>query len=138
MLSTIADFQRISSNINRALTDTANKPDVTRDTNYYLAHIGQVTSVDDFVNNFRLFSYAMKAHGLSDMTYAKAFMRKVLTEGTLTSKSFANELSDPRFADFANAFNFAALGSTATQTNAAQSGTTSKYIQGVMEEDAGS
>ena len=97
MLSTIADFQRISSNIKRALTDTANKPDVTRDTNYYLANIGKVTSVDDFVNNFRLFSYAMKAHGRSDMAYAKAFMRKVLTEGTLTSKSFANQLSDPRF-----------------------------------------
>jgi hypothetical protein len=124
MLSTIADFQRISSNINRALTDTANKPDVTRDTNYYLAHIGQVTSVDDFVNNFRLFSYAMKAHGLSDMTYAKAFMRKVLTEGT--------------FREFASAFNFAALGKKATQTKAAQTVTAQKYVQGVMEEDAGS
>ena len=138
MLSTIADFQRISSNIKRALTDTANKPDVTRDTNYYLANIGKVTSVDDFVNNFRLFSYAMKAHGLSDMTYAKAFMRKVLTEGTLTSKSFANQLSDPRFREFASAFNFAALGKNATHTNAAQTVTAQKYVQGVMEEDAGS
>ena len=138
MLSTIADYQRISKNINRALTTTAKKPDVSRDTAYYLAHIGKVTSVDDFLKDYRLFSYAMKAYGLSDMTYAKAFMRKVLTEGTLTSKSFANTLTDHRFADFANAFNFAALGSAATQTNAAQSGTTSKYIQGVMEEDAGS
>jgi hypothetical protein len=138
MLSTIADYQRISKDINRALTTAAKKPDVSRDTAYYLAHIGKVTSVDGFLKDSRLFTYAMKAFGLSDMTYAKAFMRKVLTEGTLTSKSFANTLTDHRFADFANAFNFAALGSTATQTNAAQSGTTSKYIQGVMEEDAGS
>jgi hypothetical protein len=138
MLSTIADFQRISKDINRALSTTAKKPDVSRDTEYYLAHIGKVATIDDFLKDFRLFSYAMKALGLSDMIYAKAFMRKVLAEGTSDSKSFANKLSDPRFREFANTFNFASLGSRATHTNAAQGGTVSKYVQGVMEEDAGS
>ena len=138
MLSTIADYQRIAQNMSRSLSDTANKPDVSRDTAYYLAHIGKVTSIDDFLKDYRLFSYAMQAYGLGDMTYAKAFMRKVLTEGTANSKSFANELSDPRYRAFANAFNFAALGSNATQTTAAQSGTTQLYVQQMMEQDAGS
>ena len=31
--------------------------------------------------NTRVFNYAMNAFGLGDMAYAKAFMRKVLTEG---------------------------------------------------------
>jgi uncharacterized protein DUF1217 len=137
MLSTIADFQRISKDINRALSTTAKKPDVSRDTEYYLAHIGNVTSIDDFLKDFRLFSYAMNAHGLTDMIYAKAFMRKVLTEGILDSNSFANKLTDPRFREFAGTFNFALLGSRATHTNAAQAGTATKYVQGVMEDDAG-
>jgi hypothetical protein len=137
MLSTIADYQRISKDINRSLKITAKKPDVSRETQYYLTNIGKVTSIDDFLKDYRLYSYAMKASGLSEMTYAKAFMRKVLTEGTSNPNSFANKLSDPRYRGFANTFNFALLGSRATQTSAAQNDTATQYIQQVMEEDAG-
>lgn len=137
MLSTIADYQRISKDMNRSLSIVAKKPDVSRETAYYLANIGKVTSIDDFLKDYRLFSYAMKAHGLGDMVYAKGLMRKVLTEGTLNNDSFANKLSDPRYREFANAFNFALLGSRATQTGAAQTGTVQHYVQQVMEEDAG-
>jgi Protein of unknown function (DUF1217) len=137
MLSTIADYQRISKDMVRSLSLTAKKPDVSRDTAYYLANIGKVKTIDDFLKDYRLFSYAMKANGLSDMTYAKAFMRKVLTEGISSNDSFANKLSDPRYRQFAAAFNFAALGANATQTSAAQNGTATKYVQQVMEQDAG-
>ena len=75
----------ISRNLVRSLEQTARKPEVARETTYYLAHIGDVKSIDEFLNDDRLFSYAMKAHGLSDMVYAKAFLRKVLTEGITES-----------------------------------------------------
>jgi hypothetical protein len=138
MLSTIANYLMISKDMNRSLTNTANQPDVSRDTAYYLANIGKVTSIDGFLNDYRLFSYAMKAYGLSDMTYAKAFMRKVLTEGISSNTSFANQLADPRYRQFANVFNFALLGSNATRTSAAQTGTAHLYVQQTMEENAGS
>jgi Protein of unknown function (DUF1217) len=137
MLSTIADYQRISRDMTRSLTLTAKKPDVSRETAYYLANVGKITSIDDFLKDYRIYSYAMKAFGLSDMIYAKAFMRKVLTEGISDSKSFANKLSDPRYREFAKTFNFALLGPRATQTTAAQNGTATQYVQQVMEEDAG-
>ena len=137
MLSTIADYQRISRDMTRSLTLTAKKPDVSRETAYYLANVGKITSIDDFLKDYRIYSYAMKAFGLSDMIYAKAFMRKVLTEGIADSKSFANKLSDPRYREFAKTFNFALLGPRATQTTAAQNGTATQYVQQVMEEDAG-
>jgi hypothetical protein len=75
MLSTIAGYQMISSNMVRSLQQTARQPDLSRDTTYYLAHIGDVKSIGDLLADSRLFSYAMKAYGLSDMTYAKAFIR---------------------------------------------------------------
>jgi hypothetical protein len=137
MLSTIADYQRISKDMVRSLSLTAKKPDVSRETAYYLGNIGKVKTIDDFLKDYRLFSYAMKAYGLSDMTYAKAFMRKVLTEGISNTNSFANKLSDPRYRQFAAAFNFAALGASATQTSTAQNGTATLYVQQVMEQDAG-
>ena len=51
MLSTIADYQRISKDMNRSLKITAKKPDVSRETQYYLTHIGKVTSIDDFLKS---------------------------------------------------------------------------------------
>ena len=137
MVSTIASYQLISNNINRSMDQTLAKPDVQRDTDYYLAHIGEVKSIDDFIGNYRLFSYAMKAFGLSDMTYAKAFMRKVLTDGVSDSASFANKLSDTRYLEFATAFDFAGQGEDVTAAAAATSGTVSKYVRQTLEEDAG-
>jgi hypothetical protein len=64
MASTIAGYQMIANNLDRSLERTAEKPDVQRDTTYYLAHIGDVKTADQFINNSRLFSYAMKAFGL--------------------------------------------------------------------------
>jgi len=137
MLSTIADYTRLTKDMGKSLTQVAAQPDVSRDTDYFLSHIGNVKTIDDFLKDYRLYSYAMKAHGLSDMTYAKAFMRKVLTEGVSNSNSFANKLSDSRYREFAKTFNFQLLGSKATQTSAAQTGTATQYVQQTMEEDAG-
>jgi len=137
MVSTITSYQIISNNLARSLEQTAKKTDVDRETTYYLTHIGEVKSIDDFLGNYRLYSYAMKAFGLSDMTYAKAFMRKVLTEGVSSSNSFANKLVDTRYREFAATFNFAMYGEYATSAKAAQSGTVEKYIRQALEEDAG-
>ena len=54
-----------------------------------------MTSVDQLLKDRRLFSIAMKAHGLEDMTYATAFMRKVLESDLNDTSSFARKLADP-------------------------------------------
>jgi hypothetical protein len=138
MVSTIASYQLISSNMVKSLQRTMAQPTVSKDTEYYLAHIRDVKTVQQFVGDYRLFSYAMKAYGLDDMTYAKAFMRKVLDEGVASASTFANKLSDTRYRDFAAAFDFARLGDKATSTTAAQVGTVEKYVRQQLEEDAGS
>ncbi|MBR0712294.1 MULTISPECIES: DUF1217 domain-containing protein [Bradyrhizobium] len=137
MLSTIADYTRLTTDLGKSMTQVAQEPDVSRETDYFLSHIGNVKTIDDFLKDYRLYSYAMKAYGLSDMTYAKAFMRKVLTEGVSDSDAFANKLSDTRYRQFATAFNFAALGDQATQTTAATTGTATQYVTQTMEEKAG-
>lgn len=137
MISTIADYTRLTKDMSKSLNQVATEPDVSRETDYFLSHIGEVKTIDAFLGDYRLFSYAMKAYGLSDMTYAKAFMRKVLTEGVASTDAFANKLSDTRYRQFAAAFNFAALGDQATQTTAATAGTATQYATQTMEEKAG-
>lgn len=138
MVSTIVGYQTIANDMTRSLQQTANDPQVARETAYYQANIGKVQSVDDLLGNYRLLSYALKAYGLGDLDYAKAFVGKLLTEGTQNSNSFANQLNDQRYRDFANAFNFAQLGSGATQTQAAQGDTVDRYMRQTLEENSGS
>lgn len=138
MLTTLASYNLISSNLTRSLTTTAAQPQVARETEYYLANIEKVKSIDDFVKNDRLFNYAMKAWGLEEMTYAKAFMHKVLSEGIDSRDAFANTLPDKRYRDFAEAFNFKRYGETTTVFDRTRQGTADLYVRQKVEEDAGS
>jgi hypothetical protein len=79
----------------------------------------------------------MKAFGLSDMTYAKAFMRKALEGGIDDKDSFANSLVDTRYRDFVETFNFARYGETTTVFTRTGQGTVDKYVQQTLEENAG-
>ena len=137
MLTTLAGYRMISRDLTRSLSTTAEKPQVALEAKYYLAHIEKVKSIDDFLADDRLYAFAMKAHGLDDMTYAKAFMRKVLTEGIEKKDSFANGLVDPRYRQFAETFNFAKFGAAATIFESARQGTVDNYVRQTLEEDAG-
>jgi len=138
VLTTYLGYQSINRNLTRSLAGTAAEPTVASQTKYYLAHIGQVKTIDDFTQNDRLFSYAMKAYGLEDMTYAKGLMRKLLEGGISNATSLANKLTDPRYKAFATAFDFAADGTATTSAAAATSDTVSKYTQQTLEDQAGS
>jgi len=137
MTGTVARYQQIAKNVDRTLGTLAQRPDVKRESDYYLANIRSVNSAEDFLKNDRLYNFAMTAFGLKDMIYGKAFMRKVLTEGLDGPKSFALQLSDPRFRDFAEAFNFARYGATATAFDRVQQGAVDRYVRIQLEADAG-
>ncbi len=117
--STYTSYLVLNRDINSSLSRVAKQGDVATNTAYYEENIGKVTSAEEFVNDYRLFSYAMKAYGLEEMTYAKAFMKKVLESDPNDSSSFANSLTDTRYAEFAKAYNFsgdAAKAQTSAQT----------------------
>jgi len=129
LLNTYTSYQLIAKDITKSITQISKQPVVDRDTKYFLDNITKVKSIDDFVNNDRLFKFAMKAYGLEDMDYAKAFMVKALKEGISDPDSFANKLTDKRYADFVSAFNFAAYGADATIYNKTQQLTASNYAK---------
>lgn len=106
MVSTYLSYNLVTRDLNASLNRVAKQTDVSREADYYKANISKVKSVDDFMNDDRLYNYAMKAYGLEDMAYAKAFMRKVLESDLSDSDSFANKLTDTRYKDFAASFNF--------------------------------
>lgn len=131
MTSTYLGYQLYANDYTKSLQRTAAEPTAARDQQYYLANIGKVTSVDQFVNNYRLLSYATTAFGLQDLGNATAFLKKILESDLSDPKSFANQLSDTRYRAFAKAYQFTAKGlvtSTAqVQTSTQLSDVTTRY-----------
>ena len=94
MTTTTSQFLTVSQNLARYQTMTAAEPAVKSATAYYEANIGNVTSIQDFVGNYRLLSYALNAYGLGDQINNTALITKVLEGGVSNSKSLANTLSE--------------------------------------------
>jgi hypothetical protein len=120
LLSTYVSYQLIARDMPKAIDRVEREPMVDRETKYYIENISKVKTIEEFVENDRLFRYAMKAHGLEDMAYAKAFMVKALKEGIRDPDSFANKLQDKRYAEFVSTYNFEKYGEKATTFNRAQ------------------
>lgn len=125
-LSTYVSYLIVNRDMKSSLSKVASESTVARDTAHYEANIGKVTTVEEFTDDYQLYSYAMKANGLEDMTYAKAFMKKVLESDLTDDKSFANTLTDKRYAAFAAAYNFSG-GTAVAQTSVQQSDLVGAY-----------
>ncbi|GJD79938.1 hypothetical protein GCM10007886_44070 [Methylobacterium gregans] len=118
-MDTYLSYRLLSRDLDKSLLRKAKESQVAREAAYFEAHIRTVRTVDEFLGDRRLYTYAMKAYGLEDMIYAKAFMRRVLSEGVADPNSFANRLTDGRYKTFAAAFDFAAgMGARASGADA--------------------
>lgn len=126
MVSTYLSYNLVNRDIKASLNRTASDPIVTRQTEYFKENIGKVSTLEEFLDDYQLYSYAMKAHGLEEMTYAKAFMKKVLESDLSDDASFANQLTDERYRNFAASFQFSAQ-ATDLQTEAQQTELLEKY-----------
>ena len=111
MNTSFQSYTFYTKDINQTLSRKAADPVISRELQYYRDTIGSITTIDEFLANDRVFAYAMKAYGLEEMTYAKAFIRKVLESDLTDTSSFANLLTDTRYKTLAAAYDF---GSTKT------------------------
>ncbi|VVT22357.1 DUF1217 domain-containing protein [Rhizobium sp. EC-SD404] len=107
MLSTYLSYNLIDRDMSRSIGRVSDDAVVAREAQYYRETIGKISSVEEFLDDYRVYSYAMKAYGLEEMTYARAFMQQVLESDLSDEDSFANKLEDERYRTFAQAFSFA-------------------------------
>ncbi len=133
MVSTYIDYNLITRDMKTSIQRTAEQTMVARETEYYKANIGNVTSIDEFLDDYRLYAYAMKAHGLEDMTYAKAFMRKVMESDLSDDSSYANMLTDERYRNFATAFSFS-QSTEVVQSDAQEDALIGLYTQSIVDQ----
>jgi hypothetical protein len=137
MTTTTAAYLSVTQNLSRYQAMTAAEPAVKTATADYEANIGKATSIQDFVGNYRLLSYALNAYGLGQQINAKALITQVLEGGVSNPKSLANTLSDSRWKAFATAFDFAGQGASSLSSASAVKTTTSDYVEQQLESDQG-
>ena len=68
-----------------------------RDEDYFRAKIGAINSAEDLVKDKRLLRVALTAYGLEGDVNNTYFIKKVLSDGTLTAGALANKLADKQY-----------------------------------------
>lgn len=135
MTTTTSTYLSIVNNLSQMQAMTAKEPAVQTASAYYAANIGNVTSIDDFVGNYRLLSYALNAYGLGDQIDSTALIKQVLEGGVSNPNSLANTM--PQWKAFATAFNFAANGAASVSTPTAVATTENDYVEQQLENNEG-
>ena len=135
--TTTAAYLSVTQNLARYQAMTAAEPAVKSATAYYQANIGKVTSIQDFVGNYRLLSYALSAYGLGDQINNRALIAKVLEGGVSNPKSLANTLKNASWKAFATAFDFLGKGVASVSSPGAVGTTTTDYVEQQLESDQG-
>jgi len=85
-------------------------PDIEREIAYFLDNAGDITTTEALVADRRLLGVVLGAFGLDDDIDKRAFIRKVLDEGTLQRDAFANRLVEPAYREMAEFVGFGDVG----------------------------
>lgn len=111
-----------------AQTATFNKsPELARDEAYFRDKIKTVKTVDDLVGDRRLLKVALGAFGLGADIDSKAFIRKVLADGTLKADALSSRLADKQYEKLSAAFGFGDFSVPRTQLSDFPDGIIQQY-----------
>lgn len=81
-------------------------PQLQREIQYFRDNIANATTAEALVKDRRLLAVALGAFGLGDEIGKRAFIQRILEEGTEKSDAFANRLNEPRFKALSEAFGY--------------------------------
>ncbi|MEX0969297.1 MAG: DUF1217 domain-containing protein [Paracoccaceae bacterium] len=108
-------------------TSFERSPEIQRDIAYFKDKIAAADTPEKLVADRRLLKVALGAFGLDEKLTHRAYMRKVLAEGSESPDAFANKISDPSFAKLAKAFGYGNLAGTNVRLSDFAAGITDAY-----------
>lgn len=104
--SGIAGYEFIKRTRDQQISLLANSPQTARDIAYFKENITKVDSATDLLDDRRLLGVALGAFGLDEDINNRAFLQRVLESDLTDPRSPANLLSDKRYQQLAQTFNF--------------------------------
>lgn len=97
-------FLTRTKDVQQAVHDQS--PAVAREVDYFEENIGKISTAVELVADRTLLKVALGAFGLDADLPNKAFVEKVLSEGSLDEDAFSHRLSDKRYLKMAVEFGF--------------------------------
>ncbi|MGH1463897.1 MAG: DUF1217 domain-containing protein [Cognatishimia sp.] len=113
------------------------RPDMVNETEYFRDNIGAIDTAEQLVDDRRLLRVALSAFGLSEDIDAKAFIKRILEDGSISPDALANKLTDRRYQAFARAFGFGDLNVPNTKRDSTVAHMVNLYEQRSFEASVG-
>lgn len=104
-------------------------PRISRDTAYFEAKIGEISSAEQLVSDRRLLRIALGAFGLQDDLDNRFLIRRILEGGVAQEDALANKLADERYKALSETFGFGDGGAPATIRQGFGTEVTARYRQ---------
>lgn len=120
-LTGLAGWSFLGRTLERQQALHADSAPQRRATDHFRANIANATSAEALVNDRRLLQVALGAFGLENDIDARAFIRKVLDEGTTREGALSSRLADKRYARLAETFGYGDLGPRVDEPDFAES-----------------
>lgn len=108
----LAGFRFLERTYDRQFAAFNNSPDVDREVQHFLEKAEEITTVDQLMADRRVLGVVLGAFGLDDDLDKRAFIRKVIEEGTLDGNAFANRLVEPAYREMSEFLAFGDFGGT--------------------------
>jgi len=113
-LGGLAGWQFLRRTLPEQQARFATGPAQAREAAHLHANLSRITSAEDLVADRRILRVALDAFDLGADMQSRAFLRRVLAEGTSEPSALANRLADRRYRGLAEAFGFDAPGGPRT------------------------
>lgn len=103
-------YKLLERTFERQFETFSKSPEIERDIAHFLEAAPELDSLDKLMEDRTSLRVVLGAFGLEQDLDKGAFIRKVLEEGTLDNRSFANRLADPAYEQLSREVGFGDLG----------------------------
>jgi hypothetical protein len=126
----IVDYKIASANQDQLMAQFQRTPDYTQGVADYQAGVSKITTVDQFLNNYKVLKVALAAYGMSDQISSKGLLKELLTENPSGSTALAQRMGNQSYLAFAQAYwSLSEDGGAGLQSPASINNTISRYTQ---------
>lgn len=108
----LAGYRFVQRTYDAQIERFAKSPEVQREIDYFMENGAKANTVDGLMGDRRLLAVVLGAFGLDAEIDKRAFVRRVIEDGTIARDALANRLADPAFAEMSAFLGLGDLGGT--------------------------
>lgn len=100
----VVDYQLATKNQAQFLAQFQKSSTTSADIAAYQTGVSKITTVDQFLNNYKVLNVALTAYGMQDAINQKGLLKQLLTQDPTATTSLAQQLGKANYTAFAQAF----------------------------------